>query len=254
VSYSFEQWYAAIGEQPELPNGVPAWLADLVTLARGGSIHAALNDPSRHVPEADPEGAAPRYSAVLIALSGDPDFVPTDDQPVPDDAAVILTHRHPQMRTHAGQIAFPGGAWESQDATPVNTAVREAQEETGLDPGSLKILAVLDPVYIERTNFAVVPVLAYWYDPHRIYPATEENDWVAPVPINELLDPTRRYGVGFLNWTGPAFDVSGMVLWGFTAGVLSALLRVAGWEQPWSATPHRDLFEVLENSKNGEVR
>ena len=114
-------------------------------------------------------------------------------------------------------------------------------------------VAILDPIYIDRTNFAVVPVLAYCEDLSEARPATTENDWVAPVPLTQLADPRTRFTVSFGDWKGPAFEVGDMVLWGFTAGVTAALLRVAGWEQEWDATAEHDLFRVLEQSANEEA-
>ncbi|HJD48534.1 MAG TPA: CoA pyrophosphatase, partial [Candidatus Corynebacterium intestinavium] len=79
-------------------------------------------------------------------------------------------------------------------------------------------------------------------------------DWVQPVAIRELVHPDNRFKLGFAGWSGPAFDVSGMVLWGFTAGVLDALLRLAGWHEDWDEETQFDLFRTLEQSRNGESR
>lgn len=254
MPYPFEQWRAAIQGQPPLAADLPEWLTRLVTAARSGTVHEALNDPARKVPETNEEGEPPRYSAVLILLGGDPEYRPTAIHPFPEDATVVLTHRGVDMRTHSGQMAFPGGGWEDQDATPIDTAVREAVEETGLDPIGVEPLAVMDPVYIDRTNFAVVPVIAYWREYSPVHPATVENDWVHPVPISELVHPDYRFKLGFAGWSGPAFDVDGMVLWGFSAGVLDALLKLAGWTEEWDDETEFDLFRTLEQSRNGESR
>lgn len=254
MPYPFEDWRAAIAIQPPLAADLPEWLTRLATAARSGNVHEALNDPARHVPETNEDGVPPRYSAVLILLGGDPDYRPTAIHPFPEDATLVLTHRGVDMRNHSGQMAFPGGGWESQDATPIDTAVREAVEETGLNPEGVEPVAVMDPVYIDRTNFAVVPVIAYWREFSPVHPATVENDWVQPVAIRELVHPDYRFKLGFAGWSGPAFDVSGMVLWGFTAGVLDALLRLAGWHEDWDEEIQFDLFRTLEQSRNGEAR
>lgn len=244
-------WLAKAEVQPELADGtVPAWLECAVDQARNTDLREQVGDRSRIVPETDENGKPPRYSAVLILLSGDPD---ADGASLPEDAKVLLTHRTPTMRNHSGQIAFPGGMREPEDGSPIDTAVREATEETGLDPQSITPLALMQSLYIERTHIAVVPVLAYWHTPHRVHPATEENDWVHPVSIPHLINPESRMTVEMFDWSGPAFTVGTMVLWGFTAGVIDALLRTAGWEKPWNREDSQNLFSVLESSSNGEA-
>src|SRR5205085_11635313 len=91
--------------------------------------------------------------------------------------------------------------------------------------------------------FVVTPVLAWWRDPSPVaVDDTVEIASVHRVPLVELLDPANRYRVshpsGFL---GAAFDVAGLLVWGFTAGLLDRLMRVAGWEQPWDAADVREL-------------
>ena len=236
-------WLAVAQNQPELPDELPEWLTQLVSFGRSEDIYEAFAGESRRVPEAGLDGTPPRYSAVLVLIGG-----ATEDQ-----ATVLLTHRAPSMRTHSGQMAFPGGGRESQDSGPIATALREANEETGLDPESVQPLAIIPPLYIDRTNFAVIPVLAYWNKPHEVGPASPENDWVYPVPISLLADPESRFTVEFGEWNGPAFHVDNMVMWGFTGGLVDAILQRAGWERPWDAARRVDLFNALVRSKNGEA-
>lgn len=251
VAYGLDDWLARANTQPDLPAGaVPRWLAHVVAQARNSDFRDAMGDRSRVVPEIDEDGNPPRYSAVLVLLSGDPT---AEGDSLPEDAKVLLTHRTPTMRNHSGQIAFPGGMREPYDAGPIDTAVREATEETGLDPETITPLAVMQPLYIQRSSIAVVPVLAYWHSPHHVHPATGENDWVHPVSIPHLVNPESRMAVEFLGWSGPAFIVGTMVLWGFTGGVIDTLLRTAGWEKPWNRTDSQNLFSVLERSSNGEA-
>ncbi|MEY8566299.1 CoA pyrophosphatase [Corynebacteriaceae bacterium 7-707] len=250
--HSLEDWLAAAQDQPDLPSDVPAWVRELVVAVRaaaGSPSSSIFSEPARTVPETGPDGTPPRYSAVLVLLGEDGDGGKT----------VLLTHRNPRMRTHSGQIAFPGGRREAQDAGPVDTAVREAVEETGLDPDAVVPVSVMDPLYIDRTNHAVIPVVAWWRTPGPVHPATGETDWVRAYPVARLADPASRSRIGFLGWHGPAFDVDGYLLWGFTGGVVDALLQVAGWdevwEEPWAdgePATVQDLFAALESSRNGE--
>ncbi|MGJ4079386.1 NUDIX hydrolase [Corynebacterium macclintockiae] len=263
------QWLALAQAQPELPADLPEWLRDFARDCREVDIHQYLNDSARIVPETDEHGRPPRYSAVLILLSGDATFIrpagATGRQAIPADATMLLTHRAPTMRNHSGQVAFPGGGVEEADAGPIDTALREAEEETGLNPDTVEPFAVLQPIYIDRTNFAVVPVVAWWRHPHRVECPTTENDWVEPYPLPELVNPQQRFEVGVYGWRGPAWTLpigeeKPLVLWGFTGGVINALLRRAGWEEPWSSgggedgaeEPH-NLFTTLASSANGEA-
>lgn len=246
--HSLQDWLDAGASQPDLPSDAPEWVAGLVHSAHQRA-EGIFDEPARTVPEEGPDGTPPRYSAVLVLLGEDG----------AGEKTMLLTHRNPRMRTHSGQIAFPGGRRDDGDRGPVDTAVREAGEETAVDPESVVPVAVLDPLYIDRTNHAVIPVIAWWRTPGPVHPATRETDWVSAFPVSALTRPAARSRIGFLNWHGPAFDVEGYLLWGFTGGVVDALLRIAGWDEPWEEPwsdgepPEvEDLFAALESSRNGE--
>jgi 8-oxo-dGTP pyrophosphatase MutT (NUDIX family) len=157
---------------------------------------------------------------------------------------VLLLRRADTLGSHAGQVAFPGGGAEDHDESVVATALREAEEETGVDPAGVRPLAVLPELLVPVSGFAVTPVLAHWERPsevHAVDPA--ETAAVARVSVADLVDPVNRFSVrrSGTNWTGPAFAVDGLFIWGFTAGLLSALLTVAGWEREWDSADVRDL-------------
>ncbi len=157
----------------------------------------------------------------------------------PDGPDVLLIERAANLRSHAGQPAFPGGALDPEDDGPVAAALREATEEVGLDPASVEVLAELPALFIPVTGYVVTPVLAWWRDPHAVHAVdTGEVAAVLRVPIQELADPANRQRVRHPSgWVGPAFNVRGLLVWGFTAGLLDQLVRLGGWEQPW--TPGR---------------
>jgi 8-oxo-dGTP pyrophosphatase MutT (NUDIX family) len=202
----------------------PAWLARLVQAA--GGLEAA--DLSRSTP---PPGGG-RDSAVLVLFGAGADG--------PD---VLLIERSSHSRSHAGQAAFPGGAVEPDDDGPASTALREATEETGLDPTGVDVLAVLPALWLPPSGFLVVPVLAWWRVPSVVAAADpDEVAAVARVPIARLVDPANRFRVQHPSgYIGDAFEVDDLFVWGFTAGLLSRLLEIGGWSLPWNAADVRDL-------------
>lgn len=148
---------------------------------------------------------------------------------------LLLIERAATLRSHPGQAAFPGGAVDAEDASPVVTALREAEEETGLDPDGVQVLGLLPQLFLPPSQFVVTPVVGWWREPNRVEvrdPA--EVARVERVALEDLLDPANRWTVrhpsGLL---GPAFTVNGLFVWGFTAGLLSRLLALAGLERPW---------------------
>jgi 8-oxo-dGTP pyrophosphatase MutT (NUDIX family) len=197
---------------------LPAWWEPLLTQVRGASRSIFSRFP---VPREDG-----RPSAVLVLLG--------EDEPGGGPAILIL-ERAADMRTHAGQPAFPGGAADPGDLDPAATALREAAEEVGLDPASVEVLATLPALWISVSRFLVTPVLAWWREPHPVRPLelaeVAKVDWI---PVTELVDPANRLWVRHPSgYVGPAFRVRTMMIWGFTAGVLSALLDLGGWTLPW---------------------
>ena len=199
--------------------GLPSWWEPLTT--RVASVSAA--DFTR-LPAPDP-GQGARASAVLVLFGQEPGAGPD----------VLVLQRAATMRNHAGQVAFPGGAVDPGDADPAATAIREANEEVGLDPAGVRVVATLPPLWIPVSNYVVTPVLAWWRRPHPVGPVDQaEVARVERLSVAELVDPEHRLRLRHPSgWIGPAFRVRDLLVWGFTAGVLSTLLDLAGWAGPW---------------------
>jgi 8-oxo-dGTP pyrophosphatase MutT (NUDIX family) len=159
---------------------------------------------------------------------------------VPD---VLLTVRADRMRAHAGQVAFPGGSVDPQDDGPVAAALREAEEETGLDPDGVDVLDTFPELFIPVSGFAVTPVLGWWREAVPVAPTDPaEVVRVSRVPVPELADPAHRFRVRHPSgFEGPGFRVDGLFIWGFTAGLLDALLELAGWAHPWDENRWEDI-------------
>jgi 8-oxo-dGTP pyrophosphatase MutT (NUDIX family) len=190
-----------------------------------------VTELSRFTPPVDGSG---RHSAVLILFASPGTAAEAD---------VLLIQRSATMRSHAGQVAFPGGATDPQDASPAATALREAAEEVGLRPETVDVLAELPALWLPPSGFVVTSVIGYWHSPHPIGVVDEaEVASVHRVRLSELLLPANRFTVWHPSgYSGPGFEVDGLFVWGFTAGLLDRLLRFAGWEQPWDSQRVRPL-------------
>lgn len=208
---------------------LPTWLRALAAKAQG--LDGA--DISRFLPPDDGTG---RASAVLIAFAEGP-----------SGPSVLLIERAADLRKHAGQVAFPGGSLDPTDASLNAAALREAEEEVGLDPATVRVVAELPAIFIPVSGFVVTPVLAWWETPHEVGPVdAAEVAKVALVPIAELADPANRFRVTHPSgWIGPAFEAGGLFVWGFTAGLLDRMLEFGGWARPWDENVLRPLPPVL---------
>ncbi len=200
----------------------PAWLRRLAAAA-------AVMDVPR---VARPPASGGRRSAVLVLFGEGADG--------PD---LLYIQKNVGLRRHAGQPAFPGGKIEDSDEGPVAAALREAVEETGLDPGGVEVLATLPELFISRTQFRVVPVLAWWRVPSAVWPVDiGEVAAVERISVADLADPANRVMLRHpAGRSGPAFTIGSMLIWGFTALITDRLLALGGWERPWDDGTVREM-------------
>lgn len=192
--------------------------------------------------------AADHRPAAVLVLFGVLDALPArtggtargaGTAPVARDLDVLLLRRAATLGSHPGQIAFPGGRIEEADDGPVGGALREAAEETGVDPADVEPLGTLAPLPVPVSNHLVTPVPAWWTRPSRVAAVDhDESVEVFRVPVADLLHPANRGSTemtfGGRVYRGAAFTVGGRVVWGFTALVLARMFDELGWTEPWN--------------------
>lgn len=160
-----------------------------------------------------------RLAAVLIPL-----FVREDT------VHVVLTKRTEHLRTHQGQVSFPGGAWESGDESLLTTALRESREEVGLRPDDVEILGVLGDIPTAVSGFLVRPFVSVVPHPYEFVQDAAEVAGLLSPPLEVFADPSRRReeirerdGVRYAIYY---YDVDGEMVWGATAHMLVSLTDV----------------------------
>lgn len=143
-----------------------------------------------------------------------------------DGLFLVLTQRSAHLRDHSGQVALPGGKIDPEDETPLDAALREAEEEIGLRREAVRMLGYLDP-YLSATGFLVTPVIGL-VDPQATFaPNPEEVAAIFEVPLGFLMD-AERYLLRSRSWQGReryfyALTYGERLIWGVTAGILHNL-------------------------------
>jgi 8-oxo-dGTP pyrophosphatase MutT (NUDIX family) len=164
---------------------------------------------------------APMHASVLLPIV-------MREQPM-----VLLTERTQHLSTHSGQIAFPGGKADEDDVDASATALREAQEEVGLDPAFVNVLGVM-PHYVTGTSFIITPVVALVQPGFTLTPNADEVADVFEVPLAFLMNPAHHQRHSF-EWEGVRREWFSMpyqdalrqrFIWGATAGMLRNFYRL----------------------------
>lgn len=158
-----------------------------------------------------------RAAAVLLPVVGAP------------EPSLIFTLRSDDLPSHGGQVSFPGGAIDPNDPSAAHAALREAQEEIGLDPGAVELIGELDtfPTYV--SGFVVTPFVGWLAEQPELRPNPAEVAAVLTVPLAELSEANRR-DPGFVHFgrTFPteAWVWNGHVIWGVTARIVRGFLKL----------------------------
>lgn len=219
-------------------NDLPDWLVPI----RDGALRITGEDLSKWLP---PEDSGARPGAVLM-LFGEGDHGPD----------LLLTERAHTMRSHPGQVSFPGGSVDETDASPIAAALREAEEEVGLDASGVEVLATLPELWLPPSNFAITPVVAYWREPSPVGVVDEaEVHAVFRTPLEELLDPGNRITVSHpVGYSSPGFLIGAqkdILLWGFTAGLITRLFDFVGLTREWDTSVVRELPDYMLRGDRG---
>lgn len=197
----------------------PSWLQPL---------SAALAEPANldRVVAIRP-GVGARPAAVLVLIA--------EGEQGPE---ILFIERAATMRTHASQIAFPGGAADLDDVDLADTALREAVEETGVDRTGIEVIGQLPPAYVSVSGFDVTAVIGWWRRPSPVRAVDPREVASVPiVPVAVLTDPVHRAQVRHPSgYTGPGFEADDHLIWGLTAHLLDGVLDLAGWQRPWDTT------------------
>lgn len=223
---------------------LPEWLHPIEAAAREIRPH----DLTSFLP---PAGTRTRPGAVLMLFGEGP-----------RGGELLLTERAHDMRSHPGQVSFPGGGLDPGE-TVVDAALREAEEEVGVAPDSVEVFGQLPALWLPPSNFLVTPVLGWWREPGEVSVVSRaEVHAIHHTPIADLIDPEHRIMVRIpaRDYTSPGFLVGedhDVILWGFTGGIVARLLDFLGWSKPWDETRVRDLpsymFTGGERSKRDQL-
>lgn len=207
------------------PGGPPPW-ADLEPAARRptlAGIRAALEAAGPPRPWVD-EASTTRASAVLAPLYEE------DGQ-----VKVVLTRRAQNLRSHRGEVSFPGGGQDPGEAL-VDTARREADEEVGLDPASVEIVGELDHLATIMSRSFIVPFVGFLPGRPDLVPSPAEVELILHVPLEDLLDPEayheERWGIPPMDRPLIFFEIEGDTIWGATGAMLRNLLALIT-DTPW---------------------
>ncbi len=148
-----------------------------------------------------------------------------------NETYLTFIRRANTLRAHSGEIAFPGGATDMDDVSPIVTALREAQEEIGLDPSRVEVLGIMPPDFTVVSNFLITPVVAYLPEgPGTLRLQTSEVAEVILLPLQGLADPaiyhTEQWVRDEVPHTVYFFEYGSYRIWGATARMLNTLLEL----------------------------
>ena len=193
-------------------SNLPSWLQPIGELTNNLTATDLGEFAAKYRPDA-------KQAAVLILFAE-----------LEGSASLLFTQRSSNLVHHPSQIAFPGGEIDVTDLTASDAALREGLEEVNLNPESVYVIGELPKVEVAVSGYQVVPVLAYWEQPHQVFAANVDEVFdVFTVPIEQLVADSNRVWVRRGDkYKGPGFLINQRLIWGFTGTLLSVILEEAG--------------------------
>ncbi len=195
----------------------------------GGEAHSKMLPPGRRLKTYDHEQVSVKLSSVLVLL------FPEDEK-----LFVCLMKRPSTMKHHPGQISFPGGKVEEQDTSAEMTALREAQEEVGINPESVEILGKLSDLYVEVSRFSIQPFLAWANQKPEFEINSGEVESLILFPLSDFMACETILETGMETFSGVLqvryYPFDGEIIWGATAMILSELMEIL--KKRTDVTPH----------------
>jgi 8-oxo-dGTP pyrophosphatase MutT (NUDIX family) len=178
--------------------------------------------PSARLREFDPIPETARKSSVMLLLFEKHETIHT-----------LLTLRHVYKGVHSAQVSFPGGSYSEEDRSPEETALRETEEETGIEREKINIIGSLTNLYIPPSNFIVTPFVGFITDSFELTPDPLEVDKIFQVELSEIIGnkniKTKNIRIqSGLEFETPYYDVCGQTVWGATAMMLREFSDVCG--------------------------
>jgi 8-oxo-dGTP pyrophosphatase MutT (NUDIX family) len=165
------------------------------------------------------DGSNSRQSAVLISLFPENNIINT-----------LLIKRATYDGVHSGQVSFPGGKLEEFDKSLISTALREAQEEVGIDPANVEVLGTLTPLFIPVSNMQVLPVVGFLQEKPELHLNLQEVEYAIVVPICHLKNPKnhlrKTISVRDRSIEAPYIKVDCEDVWGATAMIISEFIEL----------------------------
>lgn len=185
----------------------------------GLEAHQKMLPPGRRIKTCENELTMVKPSSVLLLL------FPEDEQ-----IYICLIKRPPTMRHHPGQIGFPGGKVEKEDYSAEMAALREAQEEVGIDPSTIEILGKLSEIYVEVSKFSIQPFLAWADHKPKFIINTDEVEELILFPLTNFVVNEMILETELDTYSGRLrvkyYPYNSEIIWGATAMILSELIEI----------------------------
>ncbi|MDX9694574.1 MAG: CoA pyrophosphatase [Bacteroidales bacterium] len=147
-----------------------------------------------------------------------------------EDIHLALIQRPEYNGPHSGQISLPGGKFEEEDKTLVQTALRESFEEIGAEPNEVDVLGMLSPLQIPVSNYFVQPVVGFYKSSRQFKADVTEVEKILEIRLRDLINPenksVKEFTFGSIRFNAPIYKPDNIVIWGATAMILSEFIEI----------------------------